>query len=169
MNIPLSLLIYNPIEAYALTLLCDIITGNNTWIKKDKIFIIYFLGFINFIIQEIPNIFEETLLYIFMQLICEYILISITMFIFYPILRRYKIKKRQCVIAQFINSVFIIVISSIVGFVLNIVDMFYIQNMFHEFVANTFIFSVQISLYTFIKLRSINYEKCCKGSGRKFR
>lgn len=34
MNIPLSLLIYNPIEAYTLVLLCDIITGNDVRLNK---------------------------------------------------------------------------------------------------------------------------------------
>ena len=40
MNIPLSLLIYNPIEAYTLILLGDIITGNDTKFNKKSIVVL---------------------------------------------------------------------------------------------------------------------------------
>lgn len=55
MNIPLSLLIYNPIEAYALVLLCDIITGNRTRICVRLILYLYIFGAANILIQNIPN------------------------------------------------------------------------------------------------------------------
>lgn len=58
MNIPLSLLIYNPIEAYALVLLCDIITGNRTRICVRLILYLYIFGAAN--ISQFINVYQAT-------------------------------------------------------------------------------------------------------------
>ncbi len=57
MNIPLSLLIYNPIEAYTMILLCDIITGNRTKFSIKMINSIYVFGAVNLAIQLVPCLF----------------------------------------------------------------------------------------------------------------
>ena len=55
MNIPLSLLIYNPIEAYTLVLLCDIITGSRTEFNRKLFPYLFVYSDINFLIQYFLN------------------------------------------------------------------------------------------------------------------
>lgn len=68
MSVPLSLLIYNPIEAYILILLCDIITGENTKIGIRNIGKLYLLGAVNLLFQSIPNLWYGENFYIFLSI-----------------------------------------------------------------------------------------------------
>lgn len=61
MNIPLSLLIYNPIEAYTMILLCDVINFKHTKFTLKNIVLLYGLSTINFCLQMIPYIWEGSI------------------------------------------------------------------------------------------------------------
>ena len=167
MNILLSLLIYNPIEAYAMTLLCDIITGNRVKFKKINILYMVLFSTVNFIIQIVPNIFEDSIIYILLQVLCEYMLIPVSIFIFYKAISNSNISIRQCIVVQFINSCFIMALSFVISVLFGFNNVFHNSDILSEFISNLVIFSVQISLYTFIKIRSISYEKLCKTNCRK--
>ena len=83
MNIPLSLLIYNPIEAYAMILLCDIITGDRTKICAKNIMLIYMLSSISFCVQYIPVFVYESSLFIVLNVFCNYFIVPNILFLFY--------------------------------------------------------------------------------------
>lgn len=81
MNTILTLLIYNPLEAFFLIRFCDIIIGRN-FIKKD-IFNCYFLGFINYMIQCLPNLFYGKCVFSLIQTICVLLILPLTLFMYY--------------------------------------------------------------------------------------
>lgn len=165
MNIPLSLLIYNPLEAYTLVLLCDIITGRKTIFNIKSVPIIYIFGFINFIIQWIPNLFYGSILFAILGLFNGYFVVSFSLMLMYKYLSCH-VLYRECILCQLINTIFIVVISSVMKFTFNIGDLFYNNNNLHEFIVNLLIFSMQIITYNFI--RSVfNYEKYSKENCRK--
>lgn len=165
MNVPLSLLIYNPIEAYTLVLLCDIIIGRKTAFNIKSIPIIYIFGSINFIIQWIPNIFYGSILFVILGLFNGYFIVSFSLMLMYKCLSC-DVLYRKCILCQLINTIFIVVISSIMKFMFNIGDLFYNNNNLHEFIVNLLIFSMQIITYNFI--RSVfNYEKYSKENRRR--
>ena len=112
MNIPLSLLIYNPIEAYTLVLLCDIITGNNTKFTFKNIPILWAFGFVNFVIQCIPNIIYGEYVFVPFIFVMNYMVVPVSIFFFYRIIST-SITYKMCVISELINCIFIVVISSI--------------------------------------------------------
>lgn len=167
MNVLLSLLIYNPIEAYTMTLLCDIITGNRVKFKKINVLYMIFFSAVNFIIQIVPNIFKDSIIYILLQILCEYMLIPVSIFIFYKAISNSNVSIRQCIVAQLINSCFIMALSFVISVLFGFNNVFHNSDILSEFISNLVIFSVQISLYTFIKIRSISYEKLCKTNCRK--
>lgn len=76
MNIPLSLLIYNPIEAYTLILLGDIITGNDTKFNKKSIVALWVFGTVNFVMQFLPNLVYGENCFLFVSCISNYLLFS---------------------------------------------------------------------------------------------
>lgn len=76
MNIPLSLLIYNPIEAYTLILLGDIITGNDTKFNKKSIVALWVFGTVNFVMQFLPNLVYGENCFLFVSFISNYLLFS---------------------------------------------------------------------------------------------
>lgn len=78
MNIPLSLLIYNPIEAYTMILLCDIITGSDTKIYIKKIPFIYLFSIVNLFIQSIPYLIQGTELFAIVNILTGYFIVSIS-------------------------------------------------------------------------------------------
>jgi hypothetical protein len=158
MNILLSLLIYNPIEAYTMILLCDIITGSNTKLCIKKIPFIYLFSIVNLFIQSIPYLIQGTRLFAIVNILTGYFVVSISIKYFYSIILS-KIAYLNCVIAQFINTLCIIVICSIADTLFNIDSMFINNNILHEFIVNIIIFSVQIIVYKIIKRRICLYEK----------
>lgn len=167
MNIPLSLLVYNPIEAYTLILLCDIISGKRTKFNIKTIPIIYVLGVVNFVIQWIPNFFYGTILFAILGLFNGYFVVSLSLKIVYKYLNC-EVSHDECILCQFINTIFIVVISSVMKFIFDIGDLFYNNNNLHEFIVNLVIFSVQIIIYNFIR-RVFDYEKRSKENRRKVR
>ena len=56
MSVPLSLLIYNPIEAYILILLCDVIAENDTKFTIKRALLLWDFGATNLFIQLVPYI-----------------------------------------------------------------------------------------------------------------
>lgn len=83
MNIPLSLLIYNPIEIYTMVLLCDIISNNKSKINIRNIAYMYLFGFVNFCIQYIPNFWYGSSIYCLISLSEALILHPIVIYLFY--------------------------------------------------------------------------------------
>ena len=158
MNVLLSFLVYNPIEAYTLILLCDIITGNirNNPIKKIRIVLIF--STCNLLIQIIPYLFYNSKLFAIINLFVAYFILPVSVKYFYELCGN-KISYKRCVIVQLINSIFIIVISSFTSITFGINSIFYNENGLHEFIINTIIYSLQISLYSLIKRKVLCYEK----------
>lgn len=162
MNIPLSLLFYNPIEAYIIMLLCDVITGNNTKLSLKRIVLLYLYGTINLIIQVISYIWYGRIQYLVLNIIVSYIIAPLLLKLFYPIITGNSIVLRQAIVAMFILSVVTMVISNTYGMLFDTHVLTYNDNEINEFVVNLIIFSVQISLYKIIIRKMDKYEKHCK-------
>ena len=159
MNIPLSLLIYNPIEAYTIILLCDIITGNRTIFHIRTILYLYMFSTINVVIQSIPMFWIGSSYFAFVNIIINYFVTPFSTMLFYGIITS-KISYWNCVVVSVINCIFVIIITSILNFVFKDYNMFYTENIFHEFITNVIIFSVQIGLYLVIRtIGDCYYEK----------
>lgn len=159
MNIPLSLLIYNPIEAYAMILLCDIITGNRTRFHIRMLLYLYMFSTTNVAIQAIPMFWIGSSYFALINIIINYFATPFSIMLFYGIITT-KISYRNCVVVSIINCVFVIVITSILNFVFKDYNMFYTENIFHEFITNVIIFSVQTGLYLIIRaIGDYYYEK----------
>lgn len=161
MNIPLSLLIYNPIEAYTLILLGDIITGNDTKFNKKSIVALWVFGTVNFVIQFLPNLVYGENCFLFVSFISNYLIIPVSMLFFYNLVS-FKINYFTCLMCQIINCLFILIIVSIFNSIAYSYNLFCPANRFHEFISNFVIFFMQIMLYTIINHRRFYYEKCCK-------
>lgn len=162
MNIPLSLLFYNPIEAYTIMLLCDVMTGNNTKLSLKRIALLYLYGTINLIIQVISYIWYGRIQYLVLNIIVSYIIAPLLLKLFYPIITGNSIVLRQAIVAMFILSVVTMVISNTYGMLFDTHVLTYNDNEINEFVVNLIIFSVQISLYKIIIRKMDKYEKHCK-------
>ena len=130
MNIPLSLLIYNPIEAYTMILLCDIITGNRTKINPKLVLYLYVFGAVNLCIQLFPTIWVNKPLFAILNIIVNYLFVPISIKIFYGIVT-HKVTYFKCFIVEVINCIFIIVISNIFVLFIESYNMFYTVNKFH--------------------------------------
>lgn len=163
MSILLSLLFYNPIEAYTLILLCDIISGNSTKLNVKNVFMLYIFGSVNFVIQYIPNLTYGNNLFIVVTFGLNYFVIPLSILLFYKIMST-NITYSVCVIAEFVNCIFIIIISGFFNIFIKSYNMFFLYNRFHEFISNFAIFFVQILLYNTIKHRRVYYEKLRKGN-----
>ena len=163
MNIPLSLLVYNPIEAYAIILLCDIITGNRTKFSSKMILYLYAFSTVNAFIQMIPMVWIGRSYFAFINIAINYIITPFSIRFFYRIITA-KISYKRCFIVGIIDCLFIIIITSILSFVLKDYNMFYTENICHELITNIIIFSVQITLYLIIRIIGDHYyEKFRKG------
>ena len=162
MNIPLSLLIYNPIEAYTIMLLCDVITGNNTKLSLKRIGLLYLYGTINLMIQVIPYIWYGRIQYLVLNIIISYIIAPLLLRLFYPIITGSSIVLRQAIVAMFILSVVTMVISNTYGILFGAHVLTCNDNEINEFIVNLIIFSVQISLYKIIIRKMDKYEKHCE-------
>lgn len=167
MNILLSLLIYNPIEAYTIILLCDVITGNNTKININAIEIIYLFGTINLFFQYIPNFVYGSIFYIVINLFIVFIVYPILVYnIYVNIFHNYTTFK-TAIVAVFIENIFVLVISVVIEALFKNESLFFNNDICIEFVSNFIIFSIQISLYTFVKKRGKVYEEYCKGNRKR--
>lgn len=164
MNIPLSLLIYNPIEAYALVLLCDIITGNRTRIYVRLILYLYIFGVANLLIQNIPNAWVSEPYFAIISIFMNYIVTPLSIKFFYKRICG-NITYKMCVMVSIIDCLFIIVISSIFDIFIKDYNMFYTENKYHEFVSNLVIFSVQITLYLIIRAKGEHYYEKLRKNG----
>lgn len=158
MNILLSLLIYNPIEAYAMILLCDIITGNRTKICTKNIMLIYMLSSISFCVQYIPVFVYESSLFIVFNVFCNYFIVPNILFLFYREIGG-RIEYWAVFIVQFVNCTFVLISSFILN-IFGICELFYNTDILKEFVSNMIIFGLQILLYVLIvNNRRLFYEK----------
>ena len=162
MNILLSLLIYNPLEAYALILLCDVISGNNTKYNFKNFCMLCAFGFVNLCIQSMAAPFENTAMFPFVNSIAAYIIIPISLRCFYFIISGFDIGVRYSIISLFILCIFTLIISFIVNFIFGFTSFFYNSNILEEFVINVTNSSIQILLYTIIKRKELKYEERCK-------
>lgn len=167
MNIPLSLLIYNPIEAYTLVLLCSVISCNKVKYNICTILKIYILGVTNFIIQFIPYLWCGTIVYLVGNLLVAYIFTPIVLKAFYVRVIKKNLTICQSIISVFIYCMFNIIISMISDALFKTHTLFYNNDDLHEFVINLIIFFVQITLYKFIERKRIHYEEFCKTNFRK--
>lgn len=164
MNILLSLLIYNPIEAYAMILLCDIITGNKTRICFKLILYLYIFGAVNLFIQNIPNIWINKPYFALISIFTNYIITPFSIRFFYTTIGN-RISYGGCFVVGVIDCLFIIVMTSILNFVVKDYDMFCPENKYHELISNFIIFSVQTILYLIIRVKGeYYYEKFRKGN-----
>lgn len=168
MNIPLSLLIYNPIEAYTMILLCDVINFRHTKFTLKNIALLYSLSAINFGLQMIPYILEGSIVHICGNMIVSYGIIPIIVRAFYKIMCG-DISYRRVFVAEMIICVYTVVLSMILNAVFGFNNMFINDNILHEFITNSVIFVVQIVSYTFIKKWSIRYEEHFKENRREVR
>lgn len=162
MNVPLSLLIYNPLEAYTLILLCDVIIGRHTKLCIKNIAIMYLLGTVNFSFQQIPNIWYGNLTYLFANFLIMFVICPIWLHWAYEMMSTSIVRHRPFIISITINCIFIMVITSFYHFLFNGNVLFRNNNIFTEFVINFTIFPVQILLYKIIKKRGSLYEERCK-------
>lgn len=158
MNIPLSLLIYNPIEAYTMILLCDVITGNRTKFNLKMVCFLYIFGAVNLAIQLVPCLFIGKSYFALLNILVGYFAVSISIKYFYGTLCC-KISYLRCVLAQFINTICIIVICNITTHIFGFNNMFYNDNNLHEFIVNITAFSLQIVAYKFIQKEFRSYGK----------
>lgn len=158
MNIPLSLLIYNPIEAYTIILLCDVITGNETRFSIKRILLLWVFGATNLLIQLVPYILYGKWFFAVFNISVNYIAIPFSIMYYYKIVSC-RISYFRCFISELINCLFVIIISNIFNLLIDKYDMFFSRSIFHEFISNMTIFFVQIVLYSIIKHRRFLYEK----------
>ena len=158
MNIPLSLLIYNPIEAYAIILLCDVITDNDTKFTIKRVLLLWSFGATNLFIQLVPYIWYGKWFFAVFNVSVNYIIIPFSIMYYYRIVSCH-IGYFRCFISELINCLFIIIISNIFDLLIDKYDMFFSRSIFHEFISNMTIFFVQIILYSIIKHRRFLYEK----------
>ena len=168
MNIPLSLLIYNPIEACTMILLCDVINFKHTKFTLKNIALLYGLSAINFGLQMIPYIWEGSIVHICGNMIVSYGIIPIIVRAFYKIMCG-DISYRRVFVAEMIICVYTVVLSMILNVAFGFNNMFINDNILHEFITNSVIFVVQIVSYTFIKKWSIRYEEHFKENRREVR
>lgn len=159
MNIPLSLLIYNPIEAYTMILLCDVITGNRTIFNKCLIFKLFVFSSFNLVIEELPYIWYGEWEYVMFNAISAYIMLPIVLKYFYNLFCKNRITIKQSIIAMFIISIFAMIIPIIFDLVFKTSTLFYNNNSLHEFIINFIILFLQIILYKFILAKRNFYEK----------
>lgn len=168
MNVPLSLLIYNPIEAYTMILLCDVINFRHTKFTLKNIALLYGLSAINFGLQMIPYIWEGSIVHICGNMIVSYGIIPIIVRAFYKIMCG-DISYRRVFVAEMIICVYTVVLSMILNAAFGFNNMFINDNILHEFITNSVIFVVRIVSYTFIKKWSIRYEEHFKENRREVR
>lgn len=168
MNVLLSLLIYNPIEAYTMILLCDVINFRHTKFTLKNIALLYGLSAINFGLQMIPYIWEGSIVHICGNMIVSYGIIPIIVRAFYKIMCG-DISYRRVFVAEMIICVYTVVLSMILNAAFGFNNMFINDNILHEFITNSVIFVVQIVSYTFIKKWSIRYEEHFKENRREVR
>lgn len=168
MNILLSLLIYNPIEAYTMILLCGVINFRHTKFTLKNIALLYGLSAINFGLQMIPYIWEGSIVHICGNMIVSYGIIPIIVRAFYKIMCG-DISYRRVFVAEMIICVYTVVLSMILNAAFGFNNMFINDNILHEFITNSVIFVVQIVSYTFIKKWSIRYEEHFKENRREVR
>lgn len=162
MNIPLSLLIYNPIEAYTLILLGDIITGNDTKFDKKSIVALWVFGAVNFIIQYLPSFIENDNVFCTLMFIVCYVAMPFSLKYFYYIISLNSISMLRSVMAIFVSCIIIMVISFVFSVITNQNNILCNHNNLSEFIINMIIHILQIVVYNYIKRKSMEYEKFCK-------
>lgn len=156
MDIFLSILIYNPIEAFCFLLLCDMITGIKTKIGAWLIPYLYIFGVINIAVQSFPTIWVGEPCFALVNVFVNYFVTPFTLKIFYKCIGNF-ISYRRSFVAVAIECIFIIVISGVFGLFVKDYDMFYTYNKLHEFITNIVIFSIQIFLYLIIRTKGESY------------
>lgn len=162
MNILLSLLIYNPIEAYTLILLCDIITGNNTKFNSKNIVTLWVFGTINFIIQYLPSFIENDNMFCALMFVVCYVAMPFPLKYFYYIISSNIISMLRSIMAIFVSCIIIMVVSSVFSVITNQNNILCNHNNLSEFIINMIIHILQIVVYNYIKRKSMEYEKFCK-------
>jgi hypothetical protein len=85
MSVPLSLLIYNPIEAYILILLCDVIAENDTKFTIKRALLLWDFGATNLFIQLVPYIWYGKWFFAIFNVSVNYIIIPFSIMYYYRI------------------------------------------------------------------------------------
>ena len=83
MNTILTLLIYNPLEAFFLIRFCDIISKRKFVIKDIRKYYLY--GFISFWLQCLPNILYGTDIFAISHVVSSIIILPIILYAYYNI------------------------------------------------------------------------------------
>lgn len=159
MNIPLSLLVYNPLEAYTAILLCDLITGNNTRLTIKNMWKLFLFSSLNVAVQLIPYLWYGEWIYSILNIIVAYIVIPLLLKHFYVSLFYGSINNIQPFIVMIIISIFAIVVPVILTFLFDINTIFYNYNGLYELIVNFAIFFLQIPLYKIMLIKRNKYEK----------
>lgn len=162
MNILLSLLIYNPIEAYTMILLCGVIRCSDIRLGRYKILKLFLLGSVNLFVQCSSFTLYGKNGFLILNIVISYIITPILIKIFCLIVLNESVKIMHSFICVCIMSIFSIIILAIFGFIFNENILFYNNNVIYEFISNMLIFGVQILLYTIIKIKRGKYEESCK-------
>lgn len=163
MNIPLSLLIYSPIEAYTIILLCGIIRGSDIKIGRYKILKLFIFGTITFLFQYIPYFWYGKIIFLILNIVITYFVLPVVIKIIFLIIFKENVALRQVLVCVFIMGVFSIITSTIFGIIFKNDILFYNNSILQEFILNFSILLLQIILYNFIRIKKDRYEKLCKG------
>jgi hypothetical protein len=160
MNIHISLLIYNPIEAYTIILLCGIIRGSDIKIGRYKILKLFIFGTITFLFQYIPYFWYGKIIFLILNIVITYFVLPVVIKIIFLIIFKENVALRQVLVCVFIMGVFSIITSTIFGIIFKNDILFYNNSILQ---LNFSILLLQIILYNFIRIKKDRYEKLCKG------
>lgn len=162
MNIPLSFLLLNPLEALVVILGCDVFTARKFNLKQD-IKYCYILGTINLIIQILLNYCSIGVFGLIINFIVPIFISPIlTMFYYNKTFNNYNIRYLQTLIIQclYISSMFLLIY--IFNNINNNIYTTIYHNIYYETIINIFKFFIQILMInilkrSFIKCMSKNF------------
>lgn len=167
MNTFLSLLIYNPLEAVAIILLCDILSGNRTRLSIRNVLFLYLFGGVSYCIQDIANLWFGDMNFIFANVLVVVLIYPFIIYTFYFMIYGKMARYRIFVVASLVDNTFILTISFILNMLFRNTNPFYNNDIKREFIIDITIFTILISLLIFIKKKEISYEKRFEGNRKK--
>lgn len=156
MNIIMSLLIYNPIEALLLIMFCNIVTSRK--FNKFDVLYLYVLGDINFAAQFIGILIRPVLLSMFYDIFATFVIYPISLYLFYNYIicknENNRIKFSITLLALFLNFV-------VLSFTANTLNIFLnngFNGVFND-IYNEFIYNLVARILYVILLKNINIRK----------
>lgn len=156
MNIILTLLIYNPLEAYFLIKFCDIFTKRKFILSDIKY--CYIMGGINYIIQSIPNIFYGTNYFMILQIFVIMLLLPVISWILYSYLITY-INFNKTLFAYMLLFITVVIVCFVILPIFTKTVCFYNMPLNIEFICNiSLVCAREFILYIF-KRGIYHYEK----------